>query len=137
MTEHSDSSADEARTRTLAAVKELGLSDVTEADLSYITPDLLNAYEGAMDKQSIPVPLENQARTEIGLSDEPDYPCWIGNSPVFLSGKKWQYQNNNASDGCDLAEHLCGTGRLWTAEFSRLEKDRYCASGLKGVLGWP
>jgi hypothetical protein len=136
MRKHKQADVDEARTRTVAALADIGVSDLTESDLSYITSDLLDAYEGALEKQASAAPSQTQNQSELGLADDQDYPCFIGNSPVFISGKTWKYQNNNSSDGCDSAAHLCGTGKFWRAEFSRLQKDRYCANGLKGVLGW-
>ena len=93
---------------------------------AYLT--YLDAVEGGI--------VERILREEGAITDN-NYPCFIGNTPVHRGGNRWVYQNNNPSNGCDREQHLCGSGHAWEAACNRVMKDRYCANGKKGFLGWP
>jgi hypothetical protein len=126
-----------AKALTTEAFKQLGIIDL---DLSYITPELLELYEGAKEKDPNKCDIKDiefgkKLEEELDLSQ--DYPCFIGHSPVAQANAYWVYQNNNSSDGCDNESHLCGSGYSWKARCSKVMKDRYCANGKKGFLGWP
>ncbi len=126
-----------AKTMTAEALKELGLGD---HDLSYITTELLELYENATGKVSANCEIKDidfgkRLESEEGLSQP--YPCFIGHTPVSLGNTEWAWQNNNSSDGCDTAAHLCGSGYSWKAKCSQVQLDRYCSNGKKGFLGWP
>lgn len=126
-----------AKARTTEALKEIGLNDL---DLSYITTELLELYEKATEKEPSKCEMRDidfgkKLESEEGLTEP--YPCFIGHTPVFLGNTEWAWQNNNSSDGCDLAAHLCGSGYSWKAKCSKVMLDRYCSNGKKGFLGWP
>ena len=124
-----------ARKQTMEALKALGVEDLRDSDVSYITAELLDNYRDARPKRSDCSP-ENADASSAGFQGFTVYPCWIGNSPVHLQGVEWAYQNNNSGDGCDRAEHLCGTGNRWRAPFHTMRRNRHCQNGLEGVLGW-
>lgn len=123
-----------AREQTRLAFTDLVGANLVP-DLSYITAELLDLYAGATDKREDCSPTAAGIE-ELELGTLGDYPCYIGHSPVHVSGSTWRYQNNNTSDGCDTAAHLCTSGQVWQANFAHVITDRHCANGLKGVLGW-
>ena len=131
-----------AQEETAAAFIEHGFAKSREeVDVSYITAELLERYKNAEDKNeaSCSDPCEEMGEELLkeDLVNKNDYPCYIGNTPVHKGGNKWQYENNNSSDGCDRKEHLCTSGKVWTAKCNKIMKDRYCRNGKKGFLGWP
>lgn len=130
-----ESDAAEARRHTLEGFREIGIVDFTEDDLSYITPELLDAYEDAQSKRN-DCKADNSGSRGPGFEDLTVFPCYIGHSPVLRQSPEWAYQNNNSDDGCDRAEHLCGTGYYWRANIYSMKRNRHCPNGFEGMLGW-
>ncbi|UTW00790.1 hypothetical protein KDW99_06605 [Marinomonas rhizomae] len=136
-----DKDVEQAKEDTKQALVEYGFAESSgEVDVSYITKELLTLYESAEDKDGDCKGVCKDMGEELekeGGSLANNYPCYIGHTPVHKGGNKWQYQNNNTSNGCDRKEHLCGSGKVWSAKCNKIMKDRYCANGKKGFLGWP
>jgi hypothetical protein len=122
-------SVEEAARATREELAKAGI-EAEERDLSYITQELLAAYEKAPAKRELDASQRGPKLTAP--------PYFYGNNLVHISQDTWAFTNSNSDDGYDSPHHKCGSGYRWQTRMPTLRREPCPGNNPPaGFEGWP